>query len=90
MSVKVFINPSLTYLTNDEEVVEVEGKSVGECLEQVIARFPGLREPLFGEDGRLNNHIDIFVNTESAYPEELAKPVRDGDELNIISMVAGG
>ncbi|MFC2039011.1 MoaD/ThiS family protein [Chloroflexota bacterium] len=90
MSVKVNINPSLTYLTDGEESIDVEGNDVGQCLKQVVARFPELRGSLFGKDGKLDNHVDIYVNMESAYPEELAKPVNDGDEIYIIAQVAGG
>ncbi len=90
MSVKININPSMTHLTDGEEIFEVNGKNVGECLEQLVARFPDARDWLFGKDGKLNNFIDIFVNMESAYPEELAKPVKDGDEIHIIAFVSGG
>jgi molybdopterin converting factor small subunit len=90
MSVKININPSMTYLTNGLEVMEVKGKTVGECLQQLVDRFPQAKEWVFSNDGGLNNHIDIYVNLESSYPEELAKPVKDGDELHIIAQVAGG
>ncbi|MFC2020691.1 MoaD/ThiS family protein [Chloroflexota bacterium] len=90
MSVRININSSLTYLTDGEKLVEVDGSSVGQCLEQLVARFPELRGWLYRKDGKLNNFIDIFVNMESAYPEELAKPVKDGDTLDIIALIAGG
>ena len=45
---------------------------------------------MYGKDGGLNNFIDIYVNMESAYPEELTKTVKDGDEIHIITAVAGG
>jgi len=38
----------------------------------------------------LLNYVDIYVNQESSYPEELAKPVKDGDELHITMIIAGG
>ena len=40
--------------------------------------------------GNLFDNIIISVNGESAYPEQLAKPVKDGDELNIVFMISGG
>ena len=70
--------------------VKVEGKTVGQCLEQLVAKYPALKEPLFEKRGKLRNTIEIYVNLESAYPEELAKPVRDGDEVYITVMLAGG
>ena len=90
MSVKININPSMTYLTDGLEVLEVKGKTVGECLQQLVDRFPRAKEWIFGKNGGLNNHIDVYVNLESSYPEELAKSVKDGDELHIIAQVAGG
>jgi molybdopterin converting factor small subunit len=70
--------------------VQVEGKTVGQCLEQLVAQYPALKEPLFEKRGKLRNTIEIYVNLESAYPEELAKPVTDGDEVYITVMLAGG
>ena len=90
MSVKINIHPFVSHLTNDQEVVEVNGSTVGQCLEQLVAQFPELRKWLFGKNGKLSNLIDIYVNQESAYPEELAKPVKDGDEIHIIVIISGG
>jgi molybdopterin converting factor small subunit len=90
MSVKINIHPFFYHLTNDRDVVEVHGSTVGQCLEQLITRFPKVKKWLFGKDGDLLRLVDIYVNGESAYPEELAKPVKDGDELHIIVFIAGG
>jgi molybdopterin converting factor small subunit len=78
------------FLTDGEEVAEVKGNTVGQCLEQLVARFPRLKEWLYGKDGKLNNIVDIYVNMESAYPDELTRKVKDGDEIHIITAVAGG
>jgi len=90
VSVKVNINPSLSHLTNDQNVVEVNGSTVGQCLQQLVARFPEIKNWLFEKDGKLNRLVDVYVNLESSYPEELAKPVKDGDELHIIVIISGG
>ena len=68
----------------------MNGSTVGQCLEQVVARFPELKQWLFEKDGKLNRLVEIYVNMESSYPEELAKPVKDGDELHIIIIISGG
>lgn len=90
MSVKINIHPFLTQHTNNQDVVEVNGSTVGQCLNQLVARFPELRKWLFEKNGKLNRLVEIYVNMESSYPEELAKPVRDGDELHIIIIISGG
>ncbi len=90
MSVKINIHPILHHFTNDQDVVEVKGSTVGECLEQLTAQFPEVKKGLFDKDDKLLNYVDVYVNGESAYPEELARSVRDGDELHIVLTIAGG
>ena len=90
MSVKINVHHFLPHLTNDQEVVEVSGSTIGQCLEQLVVRFPGAREWIFKQDGNLTNFIDVYVNQEGSYPEELTKPVQDGDELYIIMRISGG
>jgi molybdopterin converting factor small subunit len=90
VSVKINIHPFLSQHTNNQDVVEVNGSTVGQCLQQLVARFPELRQWLFEKNGKLNRLVEIYVNMESSYPEELAKPVKDGDELHIIIIISGG
>ena len=90
MSVKVNLHPYLIHLTDNKDILEVSGKTVGECLEQAVEQYPGLREWIFSKDGTINNMFEIFVNMESTYPEGLAKPVQDGDDIQIIIVIAGG
>lgn len=90
MSVKINLHPILANLANNQDIVEVNGSTVGQCLDQLVARFPEFRYWLFGKDGSLNRTVDVYVNQESSYPEELAKPVKDGDELHIIIVISGG
>ena len=90
MSIKIHIHPTLQHITNDLEIVEVNGENIGECFENLVADYPELEEWLFEKKGKLSKYIDIFVNDESAYPEELVKPVKDGDEIYILMQIAGG
>ena len=90
MSVNVNIHPSLQYITEDREIVEVTGSTVGECFQELVKEYPGLEEWLYEKGGKLSKYIDIFVNQESAYPEELKKVVKDGDEIYILMQIAGG
>jgi hypothetical protein len=45
---------------------------------------------LFDKKGRVLNGIEIYLNHKSAYPDELVKPVQDGDEISITLVLAGG
>jgi molybdopterin converting factor small subunit len=90
VSIRVNIHQNLRHLTNDLSVIEVNGGTVGECLTDLIKQFPQLRKYVFDKDNKLRNYVEIYVNLESSYPEELAQPVNPGDELDITLILAGG
>lgn len=90
MSIKINIPPNLQHLADGLGVVEVHGSTVGQCLNHLVEQCPGIEKALFDKNGNLLNYIDIYVNGESAYPEESAKSVEDGDELSIVLVLAGG
>ncbi|NNG01733.1 MAG: ThiS family protein, partial [Desulfobacteraceae bacterium] len=56
----------------------------------LIELFPRIKGALFDRNGRLKKQIDIYLNSESAYPDELKKKVKPGDEIHITVMLAGG
>jgi len=91
MSVRINIPWFLQHLIpNDVKIAEVNGDTIGECLRRLVERFPIIEKHLFDENGKLPSYIDIYVNEESAYPEELSKPVKDGDKFDIIIIIGGG
>ncbi len=90
MSVKMMIPAGLRHFTREQEIIEVEGSTVGECLNHLVGQFPEIKSELFEEDGGVLRYVDIYVNGMSSFPEELAKPVKDGDKLYILRIIAGG
>ncbi len=90
MTISVNVHKTHRQFTDGRDVLEVEGETVGDCLNQVVKQFPEMKEALFDKKGRLLNVIEIYVNMESAYPDELAKKVKDGDKIHIAMMLAGG
>lgn len=90
MSIKVHLYSSLQQFTNDRNMVEVSGSTIGQCLDDLVKQFPKIKPVLFDKDGKLLGQIFVSVNLKSAYPEELTKLVNDGDELYIALIIAGG
>jgi molybdopterin converting factor small subunit len=72
------------------EIVEVSGSTVGECLNNLVKQHPDMKKQLFNKSGTLFGNVIISVNGESTYPEQLAKRVNNGDELDIVFMISGG
>ena len=90
MAVKVNLHLTLRQFTNGEETIEVEGRTVGECLKNVVKKYPAMESSIFGKNGKLSNIVEIYLNLQSAYPNELARPVKDGDEIHVTMMLSGG
>lgn len=90
MSVKIHIHTTHRQFTDGQESVSVEGKTVGECLNNLIKKFPKMEKAIFAKKDKLLNNIEVYLNHTSAYPDELSKPVKDGDEIHLITMLAGG
>ncbi len=90
MNIEIHIPPSLEPFTGGSRLIAVGGSTAGECLDDLLARYPGLRERLFDEKGALRKGLDVFVNGRSTRPQGLARPVRDGDKIQIAYLIAGG
>jgi molybdopterin converting factor small subunit len=90
LSIKINIHKTHRQFTNGLDIVEVEGNTVGNCLDNLVGQFPGMKKALFDKKGKLLRVIEIYINSKSAYPNELVKQVKDGDNVHIILMLAGG
>jgi len=90
LNIKAHIHKTHRQFTNGLDVIEVEGDTVRDCLIHLVNQFPDIEKEVFNKKGDLKNIIEIYINAKSAYPDELAKPVQDGDEIYITFILAGG
>ncbi len=90
MSIKINIHKTHRQFTKGLDIIEADGKNVGACLDNLMGQFPDMKKVLFDKKGKLLNVIEIYINQKSAYPNELTRPVKDGDNLHITLMIAGG
>lgn len=90
MSIEILIPQFLQHLTDDIQTIEVMGNTVGECLEDLVIRFPQLNSRIFDKNGKLKKHLDIWTTREVGGHSILAQPVADGEKLRIINIIAGG
>jgi molybdopterin converting factor small subunit len=90
MSVSVNIHKTHRQYTDGMETVTVAGDTVGTCLKALVERFPQMQDAIFTDAGEINRQIEIYLNMESAYPDELKKKVQPEDEIHITVMLSGG
>lgn len=88
----IFIHIHLTHRqhTEGQKTIETDGQTIGQALENLIKKYPGMEKELFDQKGGLRHYIEIYLNGESAYPGELDKGLTPGDEIQIITFLAGG
>ena len=91
MSVKIRIPKVLQYKTDGVTLVDVKGKTVRDCFEELVKQFPGLEGQLMDTQGVLLMKWMLYVNHRSAgYKNELSSPVEDGDLVELFPVLSGG
>jgi adenylyltransferase/sulfurtransferase len=91
MPIPILIPTPLRPYADRQEIVQVEGATVGEALSDLTTRFGDLRKHLFTDDGRLRNFVNVYLNDEDIrYLQRERTPLKTGDTLSIVPSVAGG
>jgi molybdopterin converting factor small subunit len=67
--------------------LEVEAASVGEAIQALDARWPGMRDRLCDSRPRIRRHINVFVDGERA---SLETPLAAGAEVIVMTAISGG
>ena len=88
--VKVLIPAPYRGVTSGRSQLEVAGSTLIECLDAEESACPGFRGLLFEADGALHRFTKLFHNGEQVRADHLDRPVVDGDEIEILSPIAGG
>ena len=74
-----------------EVAVGLEGKTVGEALQALFELCPGVRDRVLSEDGRIRQHVNVFVGDESIrFLGGLDAKVDGGTKITILPAVSGG
>lgn len=91
MGVRIQMPSRLRGRLGVDGLVEVEGDTVGQCLHELICRWPELRGELLDPEGRLLLRWTIYLNGKpSSSSHELGQPVSSGDTIVLLPLVDGG
>ena len=85
----VFTSHLRKHLPSDP--VDVAGRSVGEALEAVFADQPELRGYVLDDQGRVRQHVMIFVDDAPlADRVRLSDPLKPASEVYVMQALSGG
>lgn len=85
---RVRIPTPLRSYTAEASVVDAGGDTIGAVLDDLDQQFPGLRFRVIDEQGRLRQHMKIFLNRDVV--DDLATPVAEADEVALMQALSGG
>ena len=90
MSNIVKLHPYFQDITGTGEIVHATGSTVMEIIDDLERQYPGMKEQLVDHRGRIQGYAEIFVNSEIVHPQSTDMPVKEGDEIEILTIIAGG
>jgi len=91
MPVVVMIPALLRQLTGGADEVRVEASTLGELIDKLNRDYPGFARRILDDSGRIYWYINIFVNGRDVrILGGCNAHLRDGDEVTIVTMIAGG
>lgn len=89
--VKVRIPAPLQKVTQNKQEVISEASNIKELIVDLERQFPGIRERLLDENGKIRRFINFYVNDEDIrFLKQDDTSLADGNEVSIIPAIAGG
>ncbi len=94
MAIKVTLIGPFSQETGWQRVHEVAGTIPLECLQNLEAKFPGIRKWIYDKHGDMLIIFQIYVNKRLISEDEYSNPINDDDELwfmfNFLGIRYGG
>ena len=91
MSLTVSLPSILARLADGNRAISASGTTVGDAVADITRQFPTLASRLVDEQGQPYPFVTYYLNDEDIrFAGGFGAAVRDGDELTIVSAVAGG
>jgi MoaD family protein len=90
METIIRIPAALRTLTGGSDEVKASGGTVGDVIEDLEKRHPGMKDRLLDEKG-VRRFINIYVGEEDVrFTGGLETELKAGDQISIVPAIAGG
>ena len=90
MPVKIIIPESLRSWLGGETEYSCHGERILDCIDYLDKKFSGVKARLIDQKGNISAVL-IFLNGDNIRDfDGLETTIKDGDEISIIPLVAGG
>jgi molybdopterin synthase sulfur carrier subunit len=90
MTIEVRLAANLQKLVGGRKSVEAQGSTVGEVLDDLESKHPGLKDTVMAE-GEIHRFVNIYLNDEDIrFLQKLDTQISDGDVISVLPALAGG
>ena len=90
-NVKIRVPAPLQKSVGNKAEVAVAAKTVTEAINALEAAYPGVKEKVCDDSGKVRKYLNLYVNDEDVrFLKGEATELKDGDEVSIIPAIAGG
>ncbi len=87
----VYIPTVLRPQVGGAKSLDLDGATIKELVDVLVAQHPGLRAQLLTDGGDLNRFVNVYVNGQDVrYLQGLQTPVDARDEVRLLPAMAGG
>ncbi|MGH2529833.1 MAG: MoaD/ThiS family protein [Actinomycetota bacterium] len=83
----VTLRPPLRDLAGGQREIEVDGSTVEDVLRSLERSHPRLAGWVLDEQGRIRQHVGVFVNEDQAASDDKVSP---GDRVHVLPAISGG
>ncbi len=91
MTVRVRVPTPLRKLTNGVDEVNAQGNNVRALVEDLERNFPGIKERICDESGKIRRFVNVYVNGDDIrFLQNLETSLKEGDNISIVPAIAGG
>ncbi|HTE84756.1 MAG TPA: MoaD/ThiS family protein [Dehalococcoidia bacterium] len=85
----VWIPALLQAISGGDRTATVPGATLREVITNLDARYPGMKDRLLDDDGRLRPEIAAAIDGETEH-WGLLEPVKESSEVHFIPAIGGG
>ena len=90
MAILINIPSPLRTITKDG-TIEVKGKTLEECINDLDKKFNGIKKRLINDDGEVNNFLNFYINGDDIrHSKGLKTEIETGSYIDIVPAMAGG
>lgn len=91
MSVRVRVPTPLRKFTQGADEVNAQGNNVKSILEDLEKNYPGIKERICDESGKVRRFVNVYVNGDDIrFLQNMETALKEGDSVSIVPAIAGG